>query len=73
MTMPAGLLLVLDGILSPVVSVSAMTKFPRYIYYCNLQFLTNGIIIKTRVLFPQVNLAGINYPYVLLFTSRVAQ
>jgi hypothetical protein len=37
----AGGLLVLEGIISPVVSVSAMTWFIRYDYYWNLQFLNN--------------------------------
>ena len=32
----------------PVVSVSALTWFVRYIYYWNLLFLNNIIINKTR-------------------------
>jgi hypothetical protein len=42
-----------DGIIRPVVSVSAMTWFIRYIYYWNLQILDNVIFIKTNVLLPQ--------------------
>ena len=45
--------LVPDGIIRPVVSVSAMTWFIRYIYYWNLQILDNVIFIKTNVLLPQ--------------------
>ena len=44
------LLLSLDRYLRPVVSVSALTWFIRYIYYWNLQFLNNVIIDKTKVL-----------------------
>ena len=36
----------------PVVSASTLTWFIRYIYYWNLQFLKNEIIIKTKVLLP---------------------
>ena len=46
-------ILVPDGIIRPVVSVSAMTWFIRYIYYWNLQILDNVIFIKTNVLLPQ--------------------
>jgi hypothetical protein len=42
-----------EDIILPVVSVSALTWFIRYIYYRNLQLLFNVIIIKTKVLFPQ--------------------
>ena len=45
--------LVPNGIIRPVVSVSAMTWFIRYIYYWNLQILDNVIFIKTNVLLPQ--------------------
>jgi hypothetical protein len=48
-----GELLVPDGISHQLVSVSSLTSFIRYIYYWNLQFLNNEIIIKTKVLFPQ--------------------
>jgi hypothetical protein len=51
-TSPGGLL-VPEGIIRPVVSVSALTWFIRYIYYWNLQFLNNVIIDKTKVLLPQ--------------------
>jgi len=38
----------IHGIILPVVSASALTRFTRYIYYWNLQFLNNVIIIKTK-------------------------
>ena len=47
----AGELLVPEAIIHPV--VSALTWFIRYVYYWNLQFLNNVIIIKTKVLLPQ--------------------
>jgi hypothetical protein len=37
-----------EGIILIVVSVSALTRFIRYICYWNLQFLNNVIIIKTK-------------------------
>jgi hypothetical protein len=39
----------------PVVRVSALTSFIRYMYifYCKLQFLNHVIIIKTKVLLAQ--------------------
>jgi len=49
----AGGLLVHEGIIHPIVSVSTLTWFIRYIYYWNLQFLNNVIIIKTKVRWPQ--------------------
>jgi hypothetical protein len=49
----AGVLLVPEGIIHPVITVSALTWFIRYIYYWNLQLLNNVIIIKTKVLLPQ--------------------
>jgi hypothetical protein len=52
-TTSAGGLLVPDGISHQLVSVSSLTSFIRYIYYWNLQFLNNEIIIKTKVLLPQ--------------------
>ena len=48
-----GGLLVANGIILPVVSVSALTLFIRYIRYWNLQFLNKDIINKTKVLLPQ--------------------
>jgi hypothetical protein len=42
----AGGLFVPEGIIHPVVSVSTLTWFIRYIYYWNLQFINNVIIIK---------------------------
>jgi hypothetical protein len=45
----AGELLVPDGIIRPVVSVSALAWFIRHIYYSNLQSLRNVIINKTKV------------------------
>jgi hypothetical protein len=41
-----------EDIIHPVVRVSALTWFIRYIYYWNLQFLNNVIIINTKVLLP---------------------
>jgi hypothetical protein len=50
----AGRLLVpAECIMWPVISVSALTWFIRYIFYWNLQFPNHVIIIKTKVLFPQ--------------------
>jgi hypothetical protein len=46
----AGGLLVPEGIILPVVGVSAVTLFIIYIYYWNVQFLNNVIFIKTKVL-----------------------
>jgi hypothetical protein len=46
-------LLVPEVIIRPVVSVLALTSFIRYIWYWNLEFLNNVIIIKTKVLLPQ--------------------
>ena len=40
----------LHSIIHPVVSVSELTWFIRYIYYLNLQFLNDVIIMKTKVL-----------------------
>jgi hypothetical protein len=48
-----GELLVPEGIICPVVSVSALTWFIRFSYYWNLQFLNNVIINKTKFLLPQ--------------------
>ena len=50
----AGGLLVSEGIIHPVVSVSALIWFIRYICYRNLQLLNNVIITKAKVLLPQV-------------------
>ena len=44
------------GIIRQIVSVSALTWFIRYIYVINLQLLIYVIIIKTKVLIPQVTL-----------------
>jgi hypothetical protein len=49
----SGGLLVSEIIICPVVSVSALTWFIRYMYHWNLQFLNNVIIIKTKVLLPR--------------------
>jgi hypothetical protein len=46
-------LLVPDGIIRPVVSVSALAWFIRHMYYSNLQPLRNVIINKTKVPLPQ--------------------
>ena len=45
-------LLVLEGIIHPVVSVSALTWFIIYICFRNFQSLSH-VIIKTKVFFPQ--------------------
>jgi hypothetical protein len=49
----AGGLLVHEDIIPPVVRISALTWFTRYIHHWNLQFLNNVIIIKTKVLLPK--------------------
>jgi hypothetical protein len=41
------------GIIRPVVNVSALTWFLRYINYWILQLLNNAMIIKTKVLHTQ--------------------
>jgi hypothetical protein len=64
-------LFVYEGVIRPMVSVSALTWFIRYISYSNLQFLNNVVINKTKVPFPQayVTLADIGYlVYTLCFT-----
>ena len=50
-----GKYLVLDPevMIHPVVSVSALTRFIRCIYFWNLQFLNNLIIIKAKDPLPQ--------------------
>jgi hypothetical protein len=61
-----GGLLVPESITRPVVSVSSLVWFIRYIYNGHLQFLNNVIIIKTKVLLPQacmyVTLTDFGYP-----------
>ena len=54
-----------EGIIVPVVMVSVLTSLIIYIYHWNLQFLNNVIIIKTKVLLPQVyvTLLGIGCPF----------
>jgi hypothetical protein len=52
-TITGGELLVPDGIIRPVVSVSALAWFIRHMYYSNLQPLRNVIINKTKVPLPQ--------------------
>jgi len=54
-----GGLLVPEEIIHPVVSVSVLTWFIRYIYYWNLQFLNNVIILKKYGFLPQATLADI--------------
>jgi hypothetical protein len=49
----AGVLLVPEGIIHPVVSASALSWVNRYTCYWNLQFLNNESIIKTKVLLSQ--------------------
>jgi hypothetical protein len=60
-------LLVFDSIIRPVVNSSALTWLIRYIYYWNLQFLNNVIIIKTKVYLPReytkcITLSELGYP-----------
>jgi hypothetical protein len=55
------------SIICPIVRVSVLTWFIGYIYYCNLQFLNNVIIIKSKLnlvdfgyaVFPPKNLLNI--------------
>jgi hypothetical protein len=42
-----------DGIVSPVVSASALTWLIKYICLSNIHFLNHVIIIKIKVLHPQ--------------------
>jgi hypothetical protein len=51
------------GIFRPVIGVSELTRFIRYIYYWNLQILNNVIIIKTKLLshHPMMTLADFGY------------
>jgi hypothetical protein len=46
-----------------------MTWVIRYICYCNLQFLNNVIIIKTKVPLPQaeVNIDDLTIPFLALY------
>ena len=71
-------LLVPEGIIHPVVSVSAMEWFTRYTYYWNVQFLNNEIINIIMFSFfrhwwPYSNLAIVMYMYyiwcIILFMS----
>jgi hypothetical protein len=41
-----------EVIILPVVSASSLTWFIRYIYYWNVQFLNNVIMIKKKLLVP---------------------
>ena len=52
----AGGLLVPGCIISPVVSVSGLILFIKYVCHWHLQFLNHVIIIKTKVLLPQTYL-----------------
>ena len=58
----AGGLIVRKGIIRPAISVSTLAWFMRYIYYWNLQFINNVIIIKTNVLLPHVTFSDFDYP-----------
>jgi len=46
-TSAGGLVVIPDGIIRPVVSVSALSWLLRYMHYWNLNFLNKVIIIKT--------------------------
>jgi hypothetical protein len=63
----AGGLLVPEGIIRPVVSVSALTWFIRYVYYWKLQFLHNVIINKSKMFLPQA------YPLCRFLQSQLGQ
>jgi len=59
----AGGLLFPEGIIRPVVSVSALAWFIRYILYRNVQFLNHVIVIKTKVLLPQAEMTLDGFDY----------
>ena len=46
--------------------VSALTGFIRYIYYSNLQFFNNVIIIKTDVVLSRAKVTLVNFGYSIL-------
>lgn len=43
---------ILTNTVCPVVTVSTLIWFMRYVHYCNLQLLNNAIIVQTKVLLP---------------------
>ena len=53
-----------EGMVHPVVSVSALARFIRCIYFWNLQFVINVIIIKAKDPLPQayMTLSDSDYP-----------
>jgi hypothetical protein len=53
-TTSAGGWLVLEGSIHPVISVSALTCFIRYIFYCNLQLLNYLAEYKKMAWFLQI-------------------
>jgi hypothetical protein len=61
----AGGLLVPEGIIRPVVSDSTLTWFIRYVYYWNLQFLNNVIMIKITVILHQEHVTVADFDYLL--------
>jgi hypothetical protein len=59
---PAGGLLVHEGIILPVVSVSTLTLFIRYICYWNWNWkISDVIIINTKVIPPQADVTLAHY------------
>ena len=58
-------LFVYEGVIRPMVSVSALTWFIRYISYSNLQFLNNVVINKTKVPLPQAYLTVAEIGYLV--------
>ena len=66
-------LFVYEGVIRPMVSVSALTWFIRYISYSNLQFLNNVVINQTKVPLPQAYLtvADIGYLALLYLLQKI--
>ena len=62
--------LLLVYIIRHVVSVSALTWFIRNIYYWNIQFLNNVIIIKTKVLLPQASMDMSDFDYSVFLLQK---
>ena len=56
-------LLVIEDIIRPLISASALTWFIRCIHYWNLQFLNNVIINKTKVLLHQAQVILVDVGY----------
>jgi len=52
-----------EAMIRQVVNASALACFNIYIYYCNLQFLNNVMINKTKVLLPHAYVTLDNFGY----------